>query len=261
MKSYTSRNLRLATALAAGVLTFSACAKEAIDSHAVPGPHADEQHGPAPQHADAAEHADEQHGPGPQHPNAAAHATTEPHAPTPQPAHVEVPVTAPVEHRVIEVAKGNLSHSPGVIPPSAHSGFEQEPEMTLLEGNVIYMYMTRPDDYLSKIARNEYGDSKKWRRIYSWNRNRIGDDPNLIYPFHELALYKPEDELSGFSYDYAIHVVEDGESLWSIAGAKYGNEVAWSVLFWDNEALLAAHAGMLKPGMELRIRTHLWAVN
>ncbi len=225
MKFFTSNNLQLAT-LVAGALTIGACAKPAAE--ATPLPEA-----------------------------VAAEVPT----PVPEPEQVEAPVTASAEPRVIEVASGNLPDSPDVIPQSAYSGIEQEPEGTLHSDSVMYMYMIRPDDYLTKIAWEEYGNPNEWRRIYSWNRNRIGDDPNLIYPFHELSLYKPEDELAGFSYDYAIHVVAEGESLWSIAGSKYGNEVAWSVLFWDNEELLGANAGMLKPGMELRVRTRLWAVN
>ncbi|MEE9162515.1 MAG: LysM peptidoglycan-binding domain-containing protein, partial [Candidatus Neomarinimicrobiota bacterium] len=150
---------------------------------------------------------------------------------------------------------------PIVIPREEYAGIEQEPEWALHPDSATYMYLIRPDDYLTKIAWQEYGNPNEWRRIYSWNRDRIGSDPNLIYPYHELALYKPKDEIERWDYDYIIHVVEEGESLWSIAGMEYGDEIAWSVLFWDNEEALNANAGMLRPGMELRIRTRLWSAN
>jgi len=123
---------------------------------------------------------------------------------------------------------------------------------------VIYSYLVRPDDYLLKIASNEYGDPDKWRDIYERNKERIGDDPNYILPFHNLELAKPEDQILITEYDFIIHVVAPGENLWSISKNKYGYELAWMVVFTDNEELLNANSGLLRPGMELRIRTKLW---
>lgn len=156
----------------------------------------------------------------------------------------EPPVAAPPEEMV--------------IPQSEFQGIEQEPAGTLHPDSVSYMYMIRRDDYLSKIAYNEYGNPNEWRSIYQWNRDRIGDDPNLIYPYKELELFKPESEIESVDYDYIIHVVISGESLWSIAGQVYGDELAWIILFWDNEDVLSTKQGLLKPGMELRIRTRLY---
>ena len=84
------------------------------------------------------------------------------------------------------------------------------------------------------------------------------DDPNLIYPYKELELYKPKSEIAEVQYDYIIHEVQPGESLWSIARQEYNDPIAWSLIFWDNDEMLTANGGMLKPGMELRIRTRLW---
>ena len=121
-----------------------------------------------------------------------------------------------------------------------------------------YWYMIRPDDFLSKIAEQEYGDRTVWRQIYNWNRERIGRDPNLIYPYNELELFKPDYEVEETVVDYVTHVVQAGENLWTIAISEYGDGRAWSILFWDNEAELNSNSGMLKIGMELRIRTQLW---
>ncbi|MFC1484105.1 LysM peptidoglycan-binding domain-containing protein [Candidatus Neomarinimicrobiota bacterium] len=147
---------------------------------------------------------------------------------------------------------------PATIPTSEYEGIEQEPVGTLHPDSTSYAYMIRPNDYLIKIAYKEYGNPYEWRKIYRWNREKIGDNPNLIYPYRELDLYKPEEEHSDWSYDYLVHVIEPGESLWSIAGDEYGDALAWIVIFWDNEDVLGANGGRLKPGMELRIRTNLW---
>lgn len=126
-----------------------------------------------------------------------------------------------------------------------------------IEDSAAYEYLIRPDDYLTKISIDEYGDPKQWRKIYAWNIERIGDDPNYILPFHGLKLFKPVDQIVQTEYDYTIHTVVSGETLWSIAGKKYAEERAWIVIFWDNNDLLTSISGVLKPGMELRIRTNL----
>lgn len=171
-------------------------------------------------------------------------------APAPEPEEVtempviEEPVAAPPEEMV--------------IPRSEFQGIEQEPAGTLHPDSVSYLYMIRRDDYLTKIAFNEYGNPNEWRRIYQWNRDRIGDDPNLIYPYNDLELFKSESEIEPVEYDYIIHEVTIGETLWTIAGQEYGDELAWIILFWDNEEVLSTRQGLLKPGMELRIRTRLY---
>ena len=127
-------------------------------------------------------------------------------------------------------------------------------------------YMTRRGDYLSLIAYNEYNNANEWRRIYQWNREHweekgIGpdrDNPNFIYPYRELDLKKPAKDAIEWAYDHYIHVVESGETLWTIAKKEYGDELAWVVLFWDNEELLNSQDGKLIPGMKLKVRSELW---
>lgn len=127
-------------------------------------------------------------------------------------------------------------------------------------------YMTKRGDYLSLIAYEEYNNANEWRRIYQWNREHweekgIGpdrDNPNFIYPFRELDLKKPAENAIEWAYDSYNHVVENGETLWTIAQKEYGDELAWVVLFWDNEELLEKQDGKLIPGMELKVRSELW---
>ena len=127
-------------------------------------------------------------------------------------------------------------------------------------------YMTKRGDYLSLIAYNEYGNANEWRRIYNWNKKhweerKIGpnkENPNFIYPYKELDLKKPVENAIEWAYEFNNHIVIEGESLWSIAKTEYNDELAWVVLFWDNEELLNKNDGNLYPGMEIKVRSELW---
>jgi nucleoid-associated protein YgaU len=48
-------------------------------------------------------------------------------------------------------------------------------------------YIVVKGDSLSKIAKREYGDANKWRRIYEANQDLI-KDPDLIYPGQTLKI-------------------------------------------------------------------------
>lgn len=48
-------------------------------------------------------------------------------------------------------------------------------------------YVVVEGDSLSKIAKREYGDANKWRKIYEANQSII-KDPDLIYPGQTLRL-------------------------------------------------------------------------
>lgn len=50
-------------------------------------------------------------------------------------------------------------------------------------------YTVRPGDTLSKIAKRELGDAKRWREIYDLNRKQI-QDPNRIFPGQTFKLPK-----------------------------------------------------------------------
>lgn len=119
-------------------------------------------------------------------------------------------------------------------------------------------YMIKPGQTLSLIAYEEFGNPNEWRTIYGWNKEKIGEDPNMIHPYHYLDLLKPSENSVEFEPDYYIHKVARGESLWTISKKEYGDQYAWVVLFWDNEAVLQENDGVLKPGMELKVRTELW---
>lgn len=49
------------------------------------------------------------------------------------------------------------------------------------------IYVVKPGDNLSKIARELLGDASRWSEIYEANKDRI-EDPNLIHPGQELDI-------------------------------------------------------------------------
>ncbi|MBC7264839.1 MAG: LysM peptidoglycan-binding domain-containing protein [Chloroflexi bacterium] len=50
------------------------------------------------------------------------------------------------------------------------------------------VYVVKPGDSLSKIAKEVYGDAKRWPEIYEANKELIGPDPNLIHPGQNLRI-------------------------------------------------------------------------
>jgi nucleoid-associated protein YgaU len=118
-------------------------------------------------------------------------------------------------------------------------------------------YMVEPGDFLIKIAKREYGDFRLWRKIYSWNKDQIGKNPNIIYPFHFLNLQKERLSAKTAEPTFTTYTVKTGDNLWNIAGHKYGNAKSWIILLWDNEETIKANAGRLNPGMTLKLREKL----
>ena len=118
-------------------------------------------------------------------------------------------------------------------------------------------YMVEPGDFLIKIAKREYGDFRLWRQIYAWNKDEIGENPNIIYPFHFLNLQKERLSAKMTEPTYTEYTVQTGDNLWNIAGNKYGDAKSWIILLWDNEDTIKENAGVLNPGMTLKLREKL----
>ena len=118
-------------------------------------------------------------------------------------------------------------------------------------------YMVEPGDFLVKIAKKEYGDFKLWKYIYEWNKEQIGENPNVIYPYHFFNLQKERLKAKTFEPTYLDYVVQPGDNLWSIAGKQYGDSKSWIILLWDNEDSIKSTSGILSPGMVLKLREKL----
>ena len=182
--------------------------------------------------------------------------------PTPETATAVETVPVEIEEPVIKIS----IPEPEIVSEPQTSIRKELDYDQLFPDSIWTEYMTRRGDYLSLIAYNEYNNANEWRRIYQWNREHweekgIGpdrDNPNFIYPYRELDLKKPAKDAIEWAYDHYIHVVESGATLWTIAKKEYGDELAWVVLFWDNEELLNSQDGKLIPGMKLKVRSELW---
>ncbi len=124
--------------------------------------------------------------------------------------------------------------------------------------SVNIFYMVKPGDYLSLIAKNEYGNIGMWRMIYKWNRKKIGDNPNVVYPFHEFLLKKPIDLAKDLEFDYYEYTVKSNETLWSIAGKEYKNNYAWIVILRDNADTLGPNIDDIPYGTVLKLRSNLF---
>jgi nucleoid-associated protein YgaU len=185
-------------------------------------------------------------------------------------------ILLPEENLIIDTLVNNVSDSVKVdIPEIDLEAAIIEPQASIIKeldydelfpDSVWTEYMTKRGDYLSLIAYKEFNNANEWRRIYNWNRDDweekgIGpdrDNPNFIYPYKELDLKKPTKDAIEWAYEYYIHIVDENETLWTIAKKEYGDELAWVVLFWDNEKILDSQEGKLIPGMKLKVRSELW---
>ena len=144
-----------------------------------------------------------------------------------------------------------------------NTGAEQQQNEIKIDPEVLFpdfaweKYMVLPDDYLIKIAKKEYGDFRLWRNIYAWNKDDIGNNPNIIYPYNFLNIQKQRVSAKTLEPTYFAYTVKSGDNLWNISGEKYGDAKSWIILLWDNEETIKANAGILTPGMTLKLREKL----
>lgn len=50
-----------------------------------------------------------------------------------------------------------------------------------------HIYVVKAGDSLSKIAKEFYGDAKRWKEIYEANKDKI-KNPDVIHPGQELRI-------------------------------------------------------------------------
>lgn len=185
--------------------------------------------------------------------------------PTPVQETPEEPVTEPVlkepepvPDETIAPVESAAAHSASETLEEREGKLEEVLELISETDSVNIFYMVKPGDYLSLIAKNEYGNIGMWRMIYKWNRKKIGDNPNIIYPFHEFFLKKPKNTANDLEFDYYNYMVRANETLWSIAGKEYDNHYAWIVILRDNADVLGPNIDNVPPGTVLKLRTKLF---
>ena len=160
-------------------------------------------------------------------------------------------------YAVIALAVMSCAPKPVAVP----DGFAAKPVATAVAEPVAepfvaptlyaHPYLVQPGDWLSKIAFAAYGDTTYWHRVYAWNRAKIGDNPDMLYPYVVLQLRKVSPYYG--EQRYHRHIVQPGETLWSIADSEYGDPKAWVLIFSDNRGVIHG-LGNIPVGQSLRIR-------
>ena len=56
------------------------------------------------------------------------------------------------------------------------------------EETQLKRYIVKEGDCLWRIAEEEMKNGMYWKELYMWNKENIGDDPNLIFPGQELQI-------------------------------------------------------------------------
>jgi hypothetical protein len=116
-------------------------------------------------------------------------------------------------------------------------------------------YIILYGESLRSISQKEFGSEEYWSLIYDWNKEALGENPALVFPYQILKLRKPASyEIEIESDD--LYIVSTGETLWSIAKLIYKDEYAWSILLYDNKEKLE-NPDKIYPGYPLLIRTQL----
>ena len=67
-----------------------------------------------------------------------------------------------------------------------------------------------------KEHQKKYGDFRLWRQIYTWNKDEIGENPNIIYPYHFLNLQKERLSAKTTEPTYTEYTVQTGDNLWNV---------------------------------------------
>ena len=165
---------------------------------------------------------------------------------------------APVVEETIAPVESESAISESETLEEREGKLEEVLELISETDSVDIFYMVKPGDYLSLIAKNEYGNIGMWRMIYKWNRRKIGENPNVIYPFHEFLLKKPKNVANDLEFEYYDYVVKTGDTLWSIAKNEYDNSYAWIVILRDNTDILGPNIDDIPQGTVLKLRTNMF---
>ncbi|MCF6156523.1 MAG: LysM peptidoglycan-binding domain-containing protein [Candidatus Brocadia sp.] len=126
------------------------------------------------------------------------------------------------------------------------------------------MHKVKYSDSLRKIARKYYGDESKWLLIFNANQDKI-QDRNSIRIGTELII--PEEktkteittptlsqvvEMEDAKQTVRKHIIQQGDSLYTLATKYYNDGTKWSKIFNANRKVLKDQKS-LKIGQELVI--------
>jgi nucleoid-associated protein YgaU len=119
---------------------------------------------------------------------------------------MEMNLTKEIQELDIEVENLEVDFNDGVVTVSGTVSSQEHREKIILAlGNVYgvrqvndslevlqpeteaFFYTVQPGDTLSKIAKEQYGDARKYMKIFEANRPLL-KDPNKIYPGQMLRI-------------------------------------------------------------------------
>jgi len=115
-----------------------------------------------------------------------------------------------------------------------------EPETT----RQTVVYTVQPNDWLSKIAENFYGDPMSYARIIEDNP-RVINNPDEIEPGQELLITIPIGTP-------VLYTVKKGDWLYKIARSFYGDPNKFKQIFAENRDIID-DPDIIWPGQVLRI--------
>ena len=117
-------------------------------------------------------------------------------------------------------------------------------------------YIVKKRETLYGIASSVLGDAKKWSLIYEWNKEVMGFDSTLIYPYQVLKMKVESIMDDNVKKEDSRYVVRDGDTLWKIAEQTYGDPYAWKLLLHDNKQQFD-DPNKIKINQELIVRSPL----
>ena len=79
------------------------------------------------------------------------------------------------------------------------------------------------------------GSPKQWPLIYEWNKEVMGSDSTLIFPYQILVIKSKIEKKELPNINKFTYSVKQGETLWKIASKLYEDPYAWKLLLHDNK--------------------------
>ncbi|NUO08534.1 MAG: LysM peptidoglycan-binding domain-containing protein [Candidatus Brocadia sp.] len=140
-------------------------------------------------------------------------------------------------------------------------------------GSISKIHKVQHNDSLRKIAKKYYGDESRWLLIFNANRDVIQDSNSirigteLIIPEDKTTIQKTKAEIKAGATTPALsqiikvedakptarkHVVQQGDSLYMLAGKYYDDGAKWNKILEANKKILKDQKS-LKIGQALVI--------